>query len=49
VVAPFTAGAILGAWDGKRLAGKASGPLLQRVFAVVLLAVAAFMLADAVA
>ncbi|MFE9643180.1 sulfite exporter TauE/SafE family protein [Streptomyces sp. NPDC006365] len=49
VIAPFTAGAVLGAWDGRRLAGKISGPLLQRVFAVVLLAVATFMLADAVA
>jgi uncharacterized membrane protein YfcA len=49
VIAPFTAGAVLGAWDGKRLAGKVSGPLLQRVFAVALLTVAAFMLADAVA
>nr|WP_241267200.1 sulfite exporter TauE/SafE family protein [Streptomyces scabichelini] len=48
VIAPFTAGAILGAWDGKRLAGKVSGPLLQRAFAVLLLAVAVFMLADAV-
>lgn len=47
VIAPFTAAAILGAWDGKRLAGKTSGPLLQRVFAVLLLAVAGFMLTDA--
>jgi ABC-type nickel/cobalt efflux system permease component RcnA len=47
LIAPFTGTAILGAWDGKRLAGKVSGPLLQRVFAVVLLAVAAFMLVDA--
>ncbi|MCQ4200380.1 sulfite exporter TauE/SafE family protein (plasmid) [Streptomyces sp. NA03103] len=48
VVGPFIATAVLGAWDGKRLAAKVSGPRLQRVFAVVLLAVAAFMLADAV-
>ncbi|MFD7687566.1 sulfite exporter TauE/SafE family protein [Streptomyces sp. NPDC059781] len=48
VIGPFIATAVLGAWDGKRLAAKASGPRLQRVFAVVLLAVAAFMLADAV-
>ncbi|MEU6994336.1 sulfite exporter TauE/SafE family protein [Streptomyces sp. NPDC046465] len=48
VVGPFIGAAILGAWDGKRLAAKVSGPRLQRVFAVVLLAVAAFMLADAV-
>ncbi|NLU70549.1 sulfite exporter TauE/SafE family protein [Streptomyces sp. HNM0574] len=47
VIAPFTAAAMLGAWDGKRLAGKLSGPALQRVFAVLLLAVAAFMLVDA--
>ncbi|MEW1654662.1 sulfite exporter TauE/SafE family protein [Streptomyces sp. NPDC093707] len=47
VVAPFTAAAILGAWDGKRLAKKISGPRLQQIFAVLLLAVAAFMLVDA--
>ncbi|MGW0988908.1 sulfite exporter TauE/SafE family protein [Streptomyces sp. NPDC002486] len=47
VIAPFTGAAILGAWDGKRLATKISGPLLQRAFAVVLLAVSAFMLTDA--
>ncbi|WP_406726478.1 sulfite exporter TauE/SafE family protein [Streptomyces sp. GD-15H] len=48
VIGPFVATAVLGAWDGKRLAAKVSGPRLQRIFAVVLLAVAAFMLADAV-
>ncbi|MFE6160155.1 sulfite exporter TauE/SafE family protein [Streptomyces sp. NPDC056486] len=48
VIGPFTAAALLGAWDGKRLALKMSGPLLQRSFASVLLAVAAFMLLDAV-
>ncbi|WP_411145118.1 TSUP family transporter [Streptomyces sp. x-80] len=47
VIAPFTAAAILGAWDGRRLAAKVAGPLLQRAFAAVLLAVAAFMLVDA--
>jgi uncharacterized membrane protein YfcA len=47
VIAPFTAAAILGAWDGKRLADKFSGPTLQRAFAVILLAVAALMLASA--
>ncbi|AMW08552.1 integral membrane family protein [Streptomyces qaidamensis] len=47
VIAPFTGAAILGAWDGKRLATKVSGTLLQRVFAGVLLAVAVFMLVDA--
>lgn len=48
VVGPFIATAVLGAWDGKRLAAKVSGPRLQRSFAIVLLAVAGFMLADAV-
>ncbi|MET8404538.1 sulfite exporter TauE/SafE family protein [Streptomyces sp900116325] len=46
VVAPFTAAAILGAWDGKRQAKKLKGHALQRVFAYVLLAVALFMLID---
>ncbi|MFI7012390.1 sulfite exporter TauE/SafE family protein [Streptomyces sp. NPDC050145] len=48
VIAPFTAAAILGAWDGKRLSRKLKGRTLQRVFAYVLLAVAAVMAADAV-
>ncbi|WP_329190779.1 sulfite exporter TauE/SafE family protein [Actinacidiphila glaucinigra] len=47
VVGPFTAAAILGAWDGKRLADKLSGATLQKVFAIALLAVAALMLLDA--
>ncbi|MFJ9615136.1 TSUP family transporter [Streptomyces noursei] len=47
VVGPFAAAAILGAWDGKRLAAKVSGRGLQRLFALVLLTVAAFMLIDA--
>ncbi|MFE7761131.1 sulfite exporter TauE/SafE family protein [Streptomyces sp. NPDC057438] len=47
VVGPFVGTAILGAWDGKRLTAKVSGYTLQRVFAGVLLAVAAFMLIDA--
>ncbi|WP_432590405.1 sulfite exporter TauE/SafE family protein [Streptomyces sp. HD1123-B1] len=47
VVGPFTGAAILGAWDGRRLAAKVSGRRLQQVFAILLLAVAAFMLADA--
>ncbi|MEU3527805.1 sulfite exporter TauE/SafE family protein [Streptomyces sp. NPDC038707] len=47
VVSPFAGAAILGAWDGRRLAAKVTGPLLQRAFAGVLLAVAAFMLVDA--
>lgn len=46
VIAPFTAAAILGAWDGKRLSKKLKGQTLQRVFAYVLLAVAVFMLVD---
>ncbi|MEU9198728.1 sulfite exporter TauE/SafE family protein [Streptomyces sp. NPDC048332] len=46
VIAPFTGAAILGAWDGKRLAAKISGNRLQHVFAYVLLAVAALMLLD---
>ncbi|WP_055587430.1 sulfite exporter TauE/SafE family protein [Peterkaempfera griseoplana] len=46
VVGPFTATAVLGAWDGKRLADKLSGAALQRLFAVALLAVAALMLLD---
>ena len=48
VIAPFAAAAVLAAWDGKRLAAKVTGGTLQRIFAFVLLAVAAFMLADAV-
>ncbi|MET9390891.1 sulfite exporter TauE/SafE family protein [Streptomyces sp. NPDC006624] len=47
VVGPFVGAAILGAWDGKRLSAKVSGHTLQRTFAVVLLAVAVFMLVDA--
>ncbi|MEV5688974.1 sulfite exporter TauE/SafE family protein [Streptomyces sp. NPDC052164] len=47
VIAPFTGAAILGAWDGKRIASKISSALLQRVFAIVLIAVAAVMLLDA--
>ncbi|MDH2387418.1 sulfite exporter TauE/SafE family protein [Streptomyces sp. HNM0663] len=47
VVGPFAGAAILAAWDGKRLAAKVSGHTLQRIFAVVLLVVAAFMLIDA--
>ncbi|MEU9763605.1 sulfite exporter TauE/SafE family protein [Streptomyces sp. NPDC047985] len=48
VIAPFTGAAILGAWDGRRLSAKLSGHALQRVFALVLLAVAGLMLVDAV-
>ncbi|MFC9755808.1 sulfite exporter TauE/SafE family protein [Streptomyces sp. NPDC056921] len=48
-IAPFTATAVLGAWDGRRLAAKVSTAALQRIFGVALLAVAAFMIVDAVA
>ncbi|GGP78249.1 sulfite exporter TauE/SafE family protein [Streptomyces sindenensis] len=48
VIAPFAGAAILGAWDGKRLASRITGRTLQRVFAFVLLAVAAVMLVDVV-
>ncbi|WP_435286429.1 sulfite exporter TauE/SafE family protein [Streptomyces bacillaris] len=48
VIAPFTGAAILGAWDGKRLATKITGESLQRAFAVVLLVVAAVMAVDVV-
>ncbi|MBB1253849.1 sulfite exporter TauE/SafE family protein [Streptomyces sp. OF3] len=44
VVAPFTGAAVLAAWDGRRLAAKVSAVALRRIFAGVLLAVAAFML-----
>ncbi len=47
VIAPFTAAAMLGAWDGKRLSEKLKGGTLQRAFAYVLLAVAFLMLVDA--
>ncbi|MEU3496910.1 sulfite exporter TauE/SafE family protein [Kitasatospora cineracea] len=46
-VGPFAAAAVLGAWDGKRLAAKLSGRTLQRLFAGALLAVAVLMLVDA--
>lgn len=46
VVGPFIAAAVLGAWDGKRLADRVSGAALRRAFALVLLAVAALMLLD---
>ncbi|MFE7190323.1 TSUP family transporter [Kitasatospora sp. NPDC057541] len=44
VFGPFVGAAVLGAWDGKRLAAKLSGAALQRAFAAVLLAVAGSML-----
>ncbi|MET7354957.1 sulfite exporter TauE/SafE family protein [Streptomyces mirabilis] len=42
----FAGAAVLGAWDGKRLAEKVSAGTLRRIFACVLLTVAAFMLID---
>ncbi|MFF0205642.1 sulfite exporter TauE/SafE family protein [Streptomyces sp. NPDC005017] len=48
VIAPFAGAAVLGAWDGRRLSAKLSGPALQRVFAFALLAVACLMLLDTV-
>ncbi|MGW0760509.1 sulfite exporter TauE/SafE family protein [Streptomyces sp. NPDC002814] len=47
-VGPFAGAAVLGAWDGRRLAAKASARALHRTFALALLAVAAFMLIDSV-
>lgn len=44
---PFAGAAILGAWDGRRLAARWSGRTLQRMFAALLIALAAFMLVDA--
>ncbi|MEO3972929.1 sulfite exporter TauE/SafE family protein [Streptomyces sp. CAU 1734] len=46
VVAPFTGAAILGAWDGKRLAGRVRSATLRRIFAYLLLGVAALMVLD---
>ncbi|MFK0150871.1 sulfite exporter TauE/SafE family protein [Streptomyces sp. NPDC090499] len=48
-VGPFAGAAILGAWDGRRLASRLSAATLQQLFAYALLAVSAFMLADAIA
>ncbi|MFE9747754.1 sulfite exporter TauE/SafE family protein [Saccharothrix saharensis] len=47
LIGPFAAAALLGAWDGKRLAADVRATTLQRLFAAVLLAVAAFMAVDA--
>ncbi|GHH83279.1 hypothetical protein GCM10018793_44980 [Streptomyces sulfonofaciens] len=47
VVGSFAGAAILGAWDGGRLAAKVSGPRPQRLFALVPPAVAVLVLADA--
>lgn len=48
LIAPFLAAAVLGAWDGRRLAAKASAGTLRRVFGAALLAVAVAMGATAV-
>ncbi|MBX7547993.1 sulfite exporter TauE/SafE family protein [Streptomyces sp. NPDC004232] len=48
LIGPFAGAAVLGAWDGRRLSAKLPARTLQRAFAVILLAVAGFMLADAV-
>ncbi|WND33241.1 sulfite exporter TauE/SafE family protein [Streptomyces sp. BB1-1-1] len=45
---PFLATAVLGAWDGRRLAAKVSAATLRRVFGAVLLTVAVAMGAAAV-
>ncbi|MEU6554335.1 sulfite exporter TauE/SafE family protein [Streptomyces sp. NPDC046915] len=47
LLAPFTAAALLGAWEGSRLAARTSGLVLRRIFAAVLLAVASFMIVAA--
>ncbi|WP_026411575.1 sulfite exporter TauE/SafE family protein [Actinomadura oligospora] len=49
IFVPFVGAAVLGAWEGKRLAAGLSGAALQRTFAVLLLAVAAFMLVGVLA
>ncbi|MEU6159935.1 sulfite exporter TauE/SafE family protein [Streptomyces sp. NPDC047130] len=43
LVLPFTAAAVLGAWDGRRLAAKVRAATLQRLFGALLLAVALVM------
>ncbi|WP_309117299.1 sulfite exporter TauE/SafE family protein [Saccharothrix sp.] len=46
LIAPFAATALLGAWDGKRLATKLNPKTLQRLFAATLLITATTMLTD---
>ncbi|RMB84258.1 sulfite exporter TauE/SafE family protein [Streptomyces shenzhenensis] len=46
VIGPFAGAAVLGAWDGRRVAARVPGGMLQRGFALVLLVVAALMLID---
>ncbi|MGW2014491.1 sulfite exporter TauE/SafE family protein [Streptomyces sp. NPDC001927] len=45
LIMPFIATAVLGAWDGKRLAAKVAPAALQRVFGALLLVVATVMTA----
>ncbi|MFE7352279.1 sulfite exporter TauE/SafE family protein [Streptomyces sp. NPDC057543] len=48
LIMPFIATAVLGAWDGKRLTAKIAPGTLQRVFGILLLAVAVTMAVGAV-
>ncbi|MFJ3672683.1 sulfite exporter TauE/SafE family protein [Streptomyces sp. NPDC090106] len=48
LLAPFLAAAVLGAWDGRRLAARVPGAALRRIFGSVLLLVAAAMTVTAV-
>ncbi|MFJ8232736.1 sulfite exporter TauE/SafE family protein [Streptomyces sp. NPDC094448] len=48
LIAPFAGAAVLGAWDGKRLADRVGSGALRTAFAWSLAAVAAVMAADAV-
>ncbi|MFF0225358.1 sulfite exporter TauE/SafE family protein [Streptomyces sp. NPDC004629] len=48
VIGPFAGAAVLGAWDGRRLAARVPGRTLQRVFGVVLVGVAGVMVLGAV-
>ncbi|MFE3094861.1 sulfite exporter TauE/SafE family protein [Streptomyces sp. NPDC059248] len=47
LIAPFAAAAVLGAWDGKRLADRIPAETLRRILAWVLIAVAVAMATDA--
>ncbi|MBO7936995.1 sulfite exporter TauE/SafE family protein, partial [Streptomyces sp. S9] len=48
LILPFLAAAVLGAWDGGRLAAKVPAAALRRAFGAVLLTVAAGMAVTAV-
>jgi uncharacterized membrane protein YfcA len=43
LILPFTAAAVLGAWDGRRLGAKVAAVTLRRLFGGLLLAVALIM------